>query len=301
MIINPTLASVKRAQFSLALKSGKLLQFPGAYNALVALVIEKKGFDGIYVSGGVMSNTLGLADIGLTTLSEVKQMASDIAKVSALPTIMDIDTGFGEPMNVVRTIKEVEYAGLSGCHIEDQVNPKRCGHLDNKILVSIDDMCKKVTAAAKAKTDANFQVIVRTDSRAGEGLEKCIERIKRYVDAGADVIFPEAMRDESEFAAVRAATDVPLLANMTEFGKSKLLNTTQLTDLGFNIVIYPVTTQRLALKAVEDGLEVIKQEGTQESILDKMQTRSRLYEVLDYDKYNSIDQSIFNFQLNKDQ
>lgn len=299
MIINERSPSDKRAHFAKALKSGKLLQFPGAYNSLVAMVIEQKGFDGIYVSGGVMSNNLGLADIGLTTLSEVTQMASQIAKVTSLPTIMDIDTGFGEPMNVVRSIKEVEYAGLSGCHLEDQVNPKRCGHLDNKQLVSAADMIKKVTAAARAKTDANFQLIVRTDSRASEGLEACIERIQAYVDAGADVIFPEAMKDESEFEAVRKAVNVPLLANMTEFGKSKLLNTAQLTNLGYNIVIYPVTTQRLALKAVEDGLDVIKTLGTQESIVKDMQTRARLYEVLKYDQYNDIDRNIFNFELDK--
>ncbi len=301
MIINSKEPRAKRAAFKAALDSGKLLQFPGAYNALVALSIEQKNFDGVYVSGGVMSNTLGLADIGLTTLSEVTQMASQIAKVTALPTIMDIDTGFGEPMNVVRTIKEVEYMGLSGCHLEDQVNPKRCGHLDNKIIISADDMAKKVTAAANAKTDSNFQLIVRTDSRAMEGLDSCIERIKRYVDAGADMIFPEAMKDESEFEAVRNAVDVPLLANMTEFGKSKLLDTTQLSNLGYNLVIYPVTTQRLAMKAVEDGLDVIKAKGTQESIVDRMQTRSRLYEVLRYNEYNEIDKDIFNFQLNKNQ
>ncbi len=297
MIIHPKQPSEKRADFVKALQTGELLQFPGAYNALVAKLIEKLEFDGLYVSGGVMANTLGLADIGLTTQSEVVQMSSDIAKISSLPTIMDIDTGFGEPMNVFRTIKEIEYRGLSGCHLEDQVNPKRCGHLDNKQIVETTEMVKKVRAAVDARTDANFQIIARTDARAKEGLESTIDRIKAYVDAGATIIFPEALKDEKEFEAVRKAIDVPLLANMTEFGKSKLLTKQQLKDLGFNIVIYPVTTQRLAMKNVEDGLTHIKEIGDQIDIVEKMQTRKRLYEVIDYEKYNEIDSSIFNFNI----
>jgi len=294
-------AAEKRQRFRQHLSSGKLLQYPGAYNPLVAMLVEQIGFDGVYVSGGVMSNTLGLPDIGLTTLDEVKKMAGDIAKVTELPTIMDIDTGFGETMNVVRTIQEVELAGLAGCHMEDQVNPKRCGHLDNKTLVSREAMVQKVKAAALAKQDSNFVLIARTDSRAVEGLDQAIDRAKAYVDAGADMIFPEAMKDESEFEAFRKAINVPLLANMTEFGKSKLLNTNELSNLGYNIVIYPVTTQRLAMKAVEDGLNIIKEKGSQESIVDRMQTRSRLYEVVKYADYNDLDSSIFNFELTKKQ
>ncbi len=297
MIIHPKPVHEKRADFAQALKSGKLLQFPGAYNALVAMLVEKLQFDGLYVSGGVMANTLGLVDIGLTTLSEVVKMSSDIAKVSALPTIMDIDTGFGEAMNVFRTIKEIEYRGLSGCHLEDQVNPKRCGHLDNKQLVETSEMIKKIRAAVSARTDINFQIIARTDARAQEGLEKTIDRIKAYVDAGADIIFPEALQNEKEFETVRKTIDAPLLANMTEFGKSKLLTKKQLENLGFNMVIYPVTTQRLAMKNVEDGLTHIKEVGDQIGIVDKMQTRKRLYEVIDYEEYNKIDSSIFNFNL----
>ena len=301
MIIDSKSPQAKRKQFAEDLASGRLLQFPGAYNALVALLIHKLRFDGVYVSGGVMSNTLGLADIGLTTLTEVSVMASAIARVTPLPTIMDIDTGFGEPMNVVRTIKEIEYLGLAGCHLEDQVNPKRCGHLDNKTLVSTAQMVQKIRAATEAKTDDHFQLIVRTDARGVEGLEKTIERIKQYVDAGADVIFPEAMQNEAEFAAVRSAIDVPILANMTEFGKSKLLTKEQLENLGVNLVIYPVTTQRLAMKNVEEGLQHIKDVGDQIDIVNHMQTRSRLYEIIDYDQYNDIDSSIFNFQLSEQQ
>ncbi|MFT6814474.1 MAG: methylisocitrate lyase [Sphingobacteriales bacterium] len=297
MIISSQTPEAKRRSFREALNSGKLLQFPGAYNPMVAMLVEQHGFDGVYVSGAVMANSLGLPDIGLTTLSEVASTASNIAKVTSLPTIMDIDTGFGETMSVVRTIKELEFMGIAGCHLEDQVNPKRCGHLDNKELVTVDAMVQKVKAAADAKTDPNFLLIARTDARASEGLEKAIDRAKAYVDAGADMIFPEAMKDESEFAAFRKAINVPLLANMTEFGKSRLLDKKELEGLGYNLVIYPVTTQRLAMKAVEDGLSVIKSTGTQESVVDRMQTRKRLYEVLGYEEYNTFDSSIYNFEL----
>ncbi len=297
MIISEKSAADKRVDFAEALKGGKLLQFPGAYNPLVAMLIEQTGFEGVYVSGAVMANSIGLPDIGMTTLTEVSHTAASIARVTSLPTIMDIDTGFGETMSVSRTIKELIYLGLAGCHIEDQINPKRCGHLDNKELVSTQDMVKKVRAAADAKTDPNFVVIARTDARGVEGLNKALDRAKAYVDAGADMIFPEAMGDESEFDAFRKAINVPLLANMTEFGKSKLLTTAQLETLGYNVVIYPVTTQRLAMHAVEVGLTTIKQKGTQESLLDAMQTRKRLYEVLKYEDYNAYDSKLYNFEV----
>jgi methylisocitrate lyase len=297
MIQNLKPASEKRAQLKADLKSGRLLRFPGAYNPLVAMLIEQTGFDGVYISGAVLSNSLGLPDIGFTTLTEVSQSASQIAKVTSLPSIVDIDTGFGETMNVARTINELEFFGLAGCHIEDQINPKRCGHLDNKSIVTIDEMVKKVNTAAKSKSDPNFVIMARTDSRASEGLEGAINRAKAYVDAGADMIFPEAMYTEADFEAFRKAIKVPLLANMTEFGKSELLTTKQLENLGINMVIYPVTTQRLAMKAVEDGLSQIFKEGTQANIVDKMQTRARLYEVLKYEDYNEFDSNIFNFKL----
>jgi len=297
MIISDKSPSEKRAAFRKELNSGKLLQFPGAYNPMVAMLIEQKGFDGVYVSGAVMANSMGLPDIGMTTLTEVSQFASAIARVTSLPSIMDIDTGFGETMSVARTIKELTYLGMAGCHMEDQINPKRCGHLDNKELVSVDAMVQKVKAAADAKTDENFVLIARTDARGVEGLDKALDRAKAYVDAGADMIFPEAMKDESEFEAFRKAVDVPLLANMTEFGKSRLLNKTELESLGYNLVIYPVTTQRLAMHAVEKGLDIITSEGSQEGALDMMQTRKRLYEVLHYEDYNAYDSSLYNFKL----
>ena len=297
MIISDKSPSEKRAAFRKELNSGKLLQFPGAYNPMVAMLIEQKGFDGVYVSGAVMANSMGLPDIGMTTLTEVSQFASAIARVTSLPSIMDIDTGFGETMSVARTIKELTYLGMAGCHMEDQINPKRCGHLDNKELVSVDAMVQKVKAAADAKTDENFVLIARTDARGVEGLDKALDRAKAYVDAGADMIFPEAMKDESEFEAFRKAVDVPLLANMTEFGKSRLLNKTELESLGYNLVIYPVTTQRLAMHAVEQGLDIITAEGSQEGALDMMQTRKRLYEVLHYEDYNAYDSNLYNFKL----
>lgn len=297
MIISEKTAAQKRASLREGLASGKLLQFPGAYNPMVAMIIEQTGFDGVYVSGAVMANSLGLPDIGMTTLTEVVQTASSIARVTSLPAIMDIDTGFGEPMSVARTIKELHFQGIAGCHMEDQINPKRCGHLDNKALVSTDEMVRKIKAAADAKTDPNFLLIARTDARSVEGMEKAIERAKAYIDAGADMIFPEAMGDESEFAAFRKAIDAPLLANMTEFGKSRLLDKTALENLGYNMVIYPVTTQRLAMYAVEQGLQAIKKEGTQEGLLDQMQTRKRLYEVLNYEAYNKYDEALYNFKL----
>jgi len=287
----------KRTAFRAALASGRLLRFPGAFSPLVSMLIEQMGFDGIYISGAVLSNDLGLPDIGLTTLSEVSQRGRAIARVSDLPAIIDIDTGFGEAMNVARTIQELEDLGLCGCHMEDQVNPKRCGHLDHKVLVDTDSMIKKIKAATGSRRDDDFVLIARTDARSVEGLDEAIARAKAYVDAGADMIFPEALKDESEFERFRKAVSVPLLANMTEFGKSKLLDYPTLQALGYNIVIYPVTTLRLAMKAVEDGLAEILAAGSQQGLLDKMQHRQRLYEILGYQDYNLFDTDIFNFKL----
>ena len=289
--------SEKRADFRTALKSGKLLRLPGAFSPLVAMAIERQGFEGVYISGAALSADLGLPDIGLTTLDEVAGRGAAIARMTGLPAIIDADTGFGEVLNVSRTVQAMEAGGLCGCHFEDQQNPKRCGHLDGKSLVSASDMVKRIRAALSARRDTNFVIIARTDARAAEGLDGAIARAKAYVDAGADMIFPEALADEGEFAAFRKAITVPLLANMTEFGKSKLLTTRQLTELGINVVIYPVTTLRLAMKAVEEGLATLKQEGTQSSLLDRMQTRAELYELLRYQDYAQFDQEIYNFKL----
>jgi len=286
----------KRADFRAALGSGKLLRFPGAFSPLVSLLIERHGFEGVYISGAVLSADLGLPDVGLTTLTEVAQRGRAMARVTNLPAIIDADTGFGDPLNVARTVQEFEELGLCGCHLEDQLNPKRCGHLDNKLLAPAADMVKKLRAATAARRDANFVIIARTDAREAEGLADAIERARAYVDAGANMIFPEGLHDEAEFEQFRKVVTVPLLANMTEFGKSRLLTAQQLTDLGVNVVIYPVTTLRLAMKASDQGLEVLKAEGTQASLLDEMQTRAELYELIHYKKYAQSDQDTDNFK-----
>lgn len=287
----------KRAAFRAALSSGELLRMPGAFSPLVALMIQERGFEGVYVSGAALSADLGLPDVGLTTLPEIALRGRQIARVTDLPTIIDVDTGFGEPMNAARTVREIEEAGLAGCHIEDQTSPKRCGHLDNKALISRTDMARKIRAAADAKRDPDFLLMARTDARASEGLAAAIDRARAYVDAGADAIFPEALTDPREYEAFRAAFDVPLLANMTEFGKTPLLTRDELAGLGYNIAIYPVTSLRLAMFGVERGLATLAEEGTQAALLDSMQTRARLYEVIRYEEYNRFDRSLYDFTL----
>ena len=282
----------KRLEFVKNLQSKKLLRFPGAYNPLCAKLIAEIGFDGVYISGGVMSNDLGLPDIGLTTLDQVSYRANQISRVTDLPTIVDADTGFKDCKKTIITFEE---KGLAGCHIEDQIAEKRCGHLDNKELISKDEMVKKIKESVNARKDKNFLIIVRTDANTVEGIDKTLERIKSYEDAGADMIFPEAMKDEKEFEKVRKISKGYLLANMTEFGKSKLLNRSQLENLGYNLVIYPVTTQRLAMQNVELGLKSIFKDGHQNNIIDKMQTRKRLYELVEYEKYNTPDKKITDF------
>ena len=282
----------KRLDFVNELKKNKILRVPGAYNPLTAKLIEEIGYDAVYVSGGVMSNDLGYPDIGLTTLKDVSNRSKQIARVTNLPTIVDIDTGF---KSCKKTIKTFEKIGVAAVHIEDQVSQKRCGHLENKELITTKKMVKKIKECVKAKKDKNFKIIARSDAKNVEGIEKMIDRCKSYIDAGAEIIFPEALKDEKEFEIVRKKLKCYLLANMTEFGKSKLLNYKKLENLGYNIVIYPVTSQRLAMKNVEDGLRAIFEHGHQNNIMNKMQTRKRLYELVDYEKYNSLDERIYNF------
>ena len=282
----------KRKDFIKKLKSGKILRVPGAYNPLTAKLIEEIGYDAIYVSGGVMSNDLGYPDIGLTTLEDVSNRSKQIARVTNLPTIVDIDTGFKNCKNTIQTFEKV---GVAAVHIEDQIERKRCGHLDNKELISTKKMVKKINECIKSRKDKNFKIIARSDAKSVEGIDKMIDRCKAYIDAGAEIIFPEALHNEKEFEKVRKSLDVYLLANMTEFGKSELLNYKKLEQLGYNIVIYPVTTQRLAMKNVEDGLRAIFADGHQKKIIDKMQTRKRLYDLVEYEKYNSLDKKIYNF------
>jgi len=287
---NPT---EKRIELKKKLNNQKILRFPGAYNPLTAKLITEIGFDGVYISGAVMSNDLGIPDIGLTSLKEVSYRANQISRVTDLPSIVDADTGF---KNCEKTIDTFESLGLTGCHIEDQIDEKRCGHLDNKEIIPSKEMIKKIKSCVDTRKDKNFLIIARTDANSVEGLDKTIDRIKAYEEAGADIIFPEAMKDEREFEKIRKNSKVSLLANMTEFGKSKLLSANELQNLGYNIVIYPVTTQRLAMKNVEDGLKVIFKDGHQNNIIDKMQTRKRLYELVEYEKYNTPDKKITDFK-----
>ncbi|GAB2708436.1 methylisocitrate lyase [Nocardia thraciensis] len=292
-------ASDKRKALRAGLASGRIQRLPGAFNPLVAKLVQELGFEGVYVSGAVVSAELALPDIGLTTLSEVTERGRAIARVTDLPTLIDADTGFGEPMSAARTITLLEDAGLAGCHIEDQVNPKRCGHLDGKAVVPVEEMVRRVRAAVSARRDPDFVICARTDARGIEGPAAAIDRAKAYADVGADLIFTEALADASEFAKFRAAVPVPLLANMTEFGKSDLLSAERLEGLGYNAVIYPVTTLRLAMFAVEAGLREIAATGTQSGLLDTMQHRARLYELLGYQHYNEFDSGIFNFTVSE--
>jgi methylisocitrate lyase len=286
----------KRAALRAGLASGRLLRMPGAFSPLVARLVEELGFDGAYVSGAVVAADLGLPDVGLTTMTEVAQRARQIASATSLPVLADADTGFGEPLNAARAVAELDDLGLAGCHLEDQVNPKRCGHLDGKEVVPVADMVRRIQAAVTARRDPAFVVVARSDARAVEGLQAMLERARAYVDAGAEVLFPEALADEREFEAVRRAVEVPVVANMTEFGRSKLLDARTLADLGVNLVIYPVTGLRLAMGAVEDGLRRLRDDGTQAGLVDRMQTRARLYELLGYADYSSFDQDVYNFE-----
>ncbi|MCV7282469.1 methylisocitrate lyase [Mycolicibacterium flavescens] len=292
-----TPAAQKRERFRAGLTSGRLQRYPGAFSPLVAKVIAEIGFDGVYVSGAVLSADLGLPDIGLTTLTEVASRGAQIASATELPTLIDADTGFGEPMNVARTVTLLEDAGLAGCHLEDQVNPKRCGHLDGKAVVSTAEMVKRIRAAVTARRDANFVICARTDAAGVEGIGSAIDRARAYADAGADLIFTEALAAPADFERFRAAVDIPLLANMTEFGKSELINADRLAAIGYNVVIYPVTALRLAMHAVELGLREVHSAGTQSGLLQSMQHRSRLYELLRYADFNQFDSDIYNFDL----
>ncbi|MEM1381703.1 MAG: methylisocitrate lyase [Pseudomonadota bacterium] len=297
MLFTKKNAAQKREDFRRILSDGKLHQVPGAFSPFVAQMIERKGYEAVYIGGAMLTADLCLPDIGIATLSEFADRGEQIARVTDLPAFIDIDTGFGEPMSAARTVRMLEEKGLAGCHIEDQVMPKRCGHLDGKEIVATDVMVQRVRAAADAKRDPNFVVIARSDARANEGLDSAIDRMKAYVDAGADMIFPEAMKSEQEFEAVREAISVPILANMTEFGKSRLLTRNELENLGFNLVIYPVTTFRLAMGEVERGLDHLREAGDQNGLLDRMQHRKTLYEYLRYEEYSTFDQNIFNFEV----
>ncbi|MDE3044508.1 MAG: methylisocitrate lyase [Acidobacteriota bacterium] len=297
MLHAPTPPSAKRAALRARLATGELLVLPGAFNPLSAMLIERRGFHAAYLSGAVIAADLGLPDVGLTTTSEVALRAGQVSRVTNLPLLVDADTGFGEAMNVARSVQLLEEAGVSGLHLEDQVNPKRCGHLDGKQVVDRDVAVQRLRAAVAARRDPNLLIVARTDARATDSLDEAIERAKAYADAGADAIFAEALLDEHEFARMRAAVAVPLLANATEFGKGELLNVTPLAELGVNMVIFPVSLLRLAMGAAERGLATLRREGGFASVLGEMQTRAELYDLLDYASYQVFDDDVFNFQL----
>lgn len=297
MLYATTTAAQKRAALRAALAGDALLRFPGAFNPLSARLIEEKGFEGVYISGAVISADLGLPDVGLTTATEVASRSRQIARMTDLPALVDADTGFGEPMNVARTVQELEDAGVAGLHIEDQVNPKRCGHLDGKQVVDTATAVQRIRAAVDARRDPDLLIMARTDVRGIEGLDAAVDRIKALVDAGADAVFPEAMSSLDEFEAVASAIDVPVLANMTEFGKSELFTTDQLAAAGIRIVIYPVSLLRVAMGAAERALDTLAAEGSLRTEVAGMQTRARLYELLDYSSYNHFDDTVFTFSL----
>ena len=257
---------------------------PGVPNAAMARQVEQNGFDAVYISGAGMANaTAGLPDIGLLTLTEVARLAGYVAHAVKIPAIVDADTGFGGAENVMRTIRELENAGLAGCHIEDQEFPKRCGHLAGKSIVDLEEMVGKIQAAVAARRDPDFLIIARTDARAVEDFSQAVDRAGRYLEAGADAIFPEALQSAAEFRDFAKEIDLPLLANMTEFGRSPLLSFQELSDFGYRMVIFPMSAFRVAMKASEGFLRALKKSGAQSDWLEKMQTRAELYELLDYD------------------
>jgi len=270
------------------------IQIPGAFNALAGRLIESAGYDAVYLSGAALSaGVLALPDVGLFSLTELVQQARYLTRSVDIPVIVDADTGFGAAVNVERTVVELEAAGVAAIQLEDQVSPKRCGHLSGKSLVEVDEMCAKLRAAAAARRDPNLVLIARTDARGVTGLDDAIHRAGEYLAAGADWIFPEALADAGEFARFAQAVDAPLVANMTEFGKSPLLALDELADLGYAAVLYPVTLLRVAMKAVEAALAVIANEGTQTELLDLMQSRQELYDLLGYSDYEARDREYF--------
>ena len=269
------------------------IAMPGVFNALVAMMAERAGFEGIYLSGAALSAASGLPDIGLLSMSEFAEQVRVISAASSLPLLVDADTGFGGPLNLERAVREFERAGAAAIQIEDQQLPKRCGHLSGKSLVSVEEMEQKIRAAASARLDREFVIVARTDARGVEGFEAAVGRARRYLEAGADVIFPEALPSREELAEFRRSIQAPLLANMTEFGRSPLLSVAELNQLGYRIALFPVTAFRAAVKAAERALEEISRSGSQGEILDSMQSRAELYDLLGYRRYQERDQAYF--------
>jgi methylisocitrate lyase len=275
------------------LLSNGTVVMPGVFNAITARLARAAGFDALYMTGAGVTNSLtGMPDIALLTLTEMSQQARYLCAAVDVPVIADADTGYGEALNVARAVRELEHAGLAGIHLEDQVAPKRCGHLDGKQVIPAAEMAKKIVAATKARVDPDFFLIARTDARTVEGLDSAIERAKRYVDAGADGIFPESLQTAEEFARFAREVSVPLLANMTEFGKTPLIPVQQFTDLGYAMVIFPMTAFRVMAAAARDVYAELYASGTQAAFMDRMQTRAELYDLIGYADYDAFDQQV---------
>ncbi|BAK54672.1 methylisocitrate lyase [Sulfurisphaera tokodaii] len=272
------------------LRKSDFLIIPGVFNPFTALLAEKVGFKAVYLSGGALTSSYGLPDLGIITLDEVAEMVRRIREVTDIPIIVDADTGFGEVINVYRAVKVLEKAGANAIQIEDQVLPKKCGHLEGKEVVSSKDMVAKIKSALKARKD--MLIIARTDARAVNGLEDAIERAKMYLEAGADIIFPEALESKEEFAKFAKEVKAPLLANMTEFGKTPLITANEFKEMGYKYVIFPVTIFRVAAKAMKEALEVLLKEGSQKSLMDKMMTRKEQYEIINYYFYENLDKQL---------
>lgn len=277
-------------QFRKLLDSPGIIKIPGAHDAMAGIIAKEVGFDAVYLSGGAFSASLGFPDLGMITLTELATRAREVVRASNLPMLVDIDTGFGSVLNVSRTVREMADAGVAAIQIEDQDLPKKCGHLNGKKLVTREEMMQKIQAARKA--DDTIVIVARTDAKALEGLDAAIERALHYVEAGADAIFPEALQTEEEFRKFAEVVDVPLLANMTEFGKTPYFTASQFEQWGYKMVIYPVTSLRVAAKAVERVFKEIKETGTQKESLDDMQTRKELYDSLKLYDYEALDEGI---------
>lgn len=268
-----------------------LVVLPGVYSAISAKAATAAGAKGLYLSGaGVTNSLLAMPDIALVGLSEMAQQAAYVCDAAGgLPVVADADTGYGDVHNVARTVREMERSGLAGIHLEDQVSPKRCGHLDGKGVIASEEMSAKVRAAVESREDADFMIIARTDARGVEGLAAAIERAKAYAQAGADAIFPEGLASEEEFETFRRGVDIPLLANMTEFGKTPIITASRFDELGYNLLIFPMTAFRVMLKAITEAYAELVRTGTQQGLLEKMKTRAELYELIEYDKYSRLD------------
>lgn len=275
---------------SLLTSNEGIIQIPGAHDAMAALLAKEQGFNTLYLSGAAFSASLGLPDLGLITLTELAARSKEITRATGLPLLVDIDTGFGSVLNVTRTIQELVDAGVAAVQMEDQDLPKKCGHLNGKKLVSTDDMVEKILAARKASPD--IVIVARTDAKGVEGFDAAVERAKAYMKAGADAIFPEALQTEEEFKRFAKEVDAPLLANMTEFGQTPYFTAQQFEEWGYKMVIYPVTSLRIAAKAIENVYSLIKETGSQKDALEQMQTRKELYETIKYFDYEDLDKSV---------